>query len=127
MARKQKKDYEERSSDEEDIGEEEDGPPTVNPYEVLDLEHEATADDVKKAYRKMALKHHPGKRQFSHSKSSAYILQTRPQMARKKPPTRSSKRSPSHMPFYPTTAVASATTSQAAPQSRSKTTRTLTG
>jgi DnaJ family protein C protein 9 len=60
MARKQKKDYEERSSDDEEIGEEEDGPPTINPYEVLSLEREATADDVKKAYRKMALKHHPG-------------------------------------------------------------------
>ncbi|KAJ4408338.1 hypothetical protein N0V91_003342 [Didymella pomorum] len=61
MARKQKKDYEERSSDDEEIGEEEDGPPTINPYEVLGLEREATADDVKKAYRKMALKHHPDK------------------------------------------------------------------
>ncbi|KAJ4381695.1 hypothetical protein N0V86_003059 [Didymella sp. IMI 355093] len=61
MARKQKKDYEERSSDDEDIGEEEDGPPMINPYEVLGLEREATADDVKKAYRKMALKHHPDK------------------------------------------------------------------
>jgi len=127
MARKQKKDYEERSSDDEEIGAEEDGPPTVNPYEVLDLEHEATADDVKKAYRKMALKHHPGKRQVSHSQSSAYTLQTRPQMARKKLPTRSSKRSPPHMRFYPTTAAANATTSRVAPQSRSKTTRILTG
>ncbi|KAJ4342017.1 hypothetical protein N0V87_001343 [Didymella glomerata] len=61
MARKQKKDYEERSSDDEEIGEEEDGPPTINPYDVLGLEREATADDVKKAYRKMALKHHPDK------------------------------------------------------------------
>lgn len=61
MARKQKKDYEERSSDDEEIGEEDDGPPTINPYEVLGLEREATADEVKKAYRKMALKHHPGK------------------------------------------------------------------
>ncbi len=61
MARKQKKDYEDRSSEEEeDAGEEEDGPPAINPYEVLSLEHAATADDVKKAYRKMALKHHPG-------------------------------------------------------------------
>ena len=44
---------------EEDIGED-DGPPVVDPYEVLGLEKEATADDVKKAYRKLALKHHPG-------------------------------------------------------------------
>lgn len=62
MARKQKKEYEERSSEDEELSEEEDGLPTINPYEVLGLEHEATADDVKKAYRKMALKHHPGMR-----------------------------------------------------------------
>ncbi|KAF1923168.1 DnaJ-domain-containing protein [Didymella exigua CBS 183.55] len=61
MARKQRKDYEKSSSDDEDIGDEEDGPPTINPYEVLGLDREATADDVKKAYRKMALKHHPDK------------------------------------------------------------------
>ena len=65
MARKQKIDYEERSSDDEDIGEEADGPPTISPYEVLGLEREATADDVKKAYRRMALKHHPGTLRFS--------------------------------------------------------------
>ncbi|KAH8725021.1 hypothetical protein GQ44DRAFT_739826 [Phaeosphaeriaceae sp. PMI808] len=45
---------------EEDI-EGEDEPPVIDPYEVLGLETEATADDVKKAYRKMALKHHPDK------------------------------------------------------------------
>lgn len=63
MARKQKQD--EYSSDGEEIGEEEDGPPTVDPYEVLGLAHEATADDVKKSYRKMALKHHPGTKTLS--------------------------------------------------------------
>lgn len=66
-----RKDYEERSSDDEEIGEEEDGPPTINPYEVLGLEREATADDVKKAYRKMALKHHPGR---SKSNASTFVL-----------------------------------------------------
>lgn len=65
MTRKQTRDYEERSSDDEEIGEEEDGPPTIDPYEVLGLEHEATADDVKKSYRKMALKHHPGMSQLT--------------------------------------------------------------
>lgn len=35
-------------------------PPTVNPYEVLGLERDATPDEVKKAYRKAALKNHPG-------------------------------------------------------------------
>jgi DnaJ family protein C protein 9 len=47
------------SEDENDI-DEEDGPPTIDPYEVLGLEVEATADEVKKAYRKLALKCHPG-------------------------------------------------------------------
>ncbi|KAF2036505.1 DnaJ-domain-containing protein, partial [Setomelanomma holmii] len=48
--------------DEEGIeDDEEDGPPVIDPYEVLGLETEATADDVKKAYRKLALIHHPDK------------------------------------------------------------------
>lgn len=72
MARKQEKD--EYSSDDEEIGEEEDGPPTIDPYEVLGLTHEATADDVKKSYRKMALKHHPGMSPFT-SPCSMLILQ----------------------------------------------------
>ena len=46
--------------EQEDDIEEEEGPPAIDPYEVLGLETEATADDVKKAYRKLALKHHPG-------------------------------------------------------------------
>jgi hypothetical protein len=92
MARRQKKDYEERSSDDEEIGEEEDGPPTINPYEVLGLEHEATAEDVKKAYRKMALKHHPGMCYFPIHQIHANSLQTRPLRARRKLQTRSSRR-----------------------------------
>lgn len=36
-------------------------PPSVDPYAVLELETSATGDDVKKAYRKLALKHHPGR------------------------------------------------------------------
>ncbi|KAH6678810.1 DnaJ domain-containing protein [Plectosphaerella plurivora] len=38
-----------------------DSPPTINPYEVLALDREATADQVKSAYRKAALKNHPDK------------------------------------------------------------------
>lgn len=38
-----------------------DQPPTdINPYEVLGIEPDASADDIKSAYRKQALKHHPG-------------------------------------------------------------------
>jgi len=48
------------NEEQEDDIEEEEGPPSIDPYEVLGLEAEATADDVKKAYRKLALKHHPG-------------------------------------------------------------------
>lgn len=35
-------------------------PPIIDPYEVLGLEKTATEDEVKKAYRKAALKNHPG-------------------------------------------------------------------
>ena len=54
MARKAKK-----AVDSEELLDE---PPTsINPYEVLGLEKTATADNVKSAYRKAALKHHPDK------------------------------------------------------------------
>jgi DnaJ homolog subfamily C member 9 len=43
---------------EEDLVDED--PPSINPYEVLGLEKTASADEVKSAYRKAALKHHPG-------------------------------------------------------------------
>ncbi|KAI1078099.1 DnaJ domain-containing protein [Whalleya microplaca] len=36
-------------------------PPSINPYEVLDLERTATSDQIKSAYRKLALKNHPDK------------------------------------------------------------------
>lgn len=45
-------------SDHEDFADTE--PPTIDPYEVLGLERTATADQVKSAYRKAALKNHPG-------------------------------------------------------------------
>ena len=42
----------------EDIDEGE--PPVIDPYEVLGIDRDATADQVKTAYRKAALKNHPG-------------------------------------------------------------------
>ena len=36
-------------------------PPTeINPYEVLEIETKATSNDIKTAYRKLALRYHPG-------------------------------------------------------------------
>ncbi|KAI9890362.1 MAG: hypothetical protein M1814_004272 [Vezdaea aestivalis] len=36
-------------------------PSDINPYEVFEIESTATADEIKKAYRKLALIHHPDK------------------------------------------------------------------
>jgi len=42
----------------EDLAEE--PPSSINPYKVLEVDEKATADQIKTAYRKKALKHHPG-------------------------------------------------------------------
>ncbi|KAH6680304.1 putative DnaJ like protein subfamily C member 9 [Halenospora varia] len=45
--------------------------PSIEPYKVLGLEKTATADEIKSAYRKAALKHHPDKSP-EHLKSEAH-------------------------------------------------------
>jgi DnaJ-class molecular chaperone len=47
-----------------------DEPPTsINPYQVLDVEKDATPDRIKSAYRKAALQYHPGR----NNKSTPYL------------------------------------------------------
>lgn len=38
-----------------------DMPTSIDPYKVLGINSNANEDEVKKAYRKAALKHHPGR------------------------------------------------------------------
>jgi len=45
-------------SDDEELFDDE--PPACEPYTVLGIEKIATPDEIKSAYRKAALKHHPG-------------------------------------------------------------------
>lgn len=113
--------------EEEDVDLEADGPPSIEPYVVLGLTKVATAEDVKKAYRKMALKHHPGMRPTDNIEAISNSPQTRRPSTRKKPRTKLFKKLLSPMPFYLTTAVASATMSPAAPQRRSRTMTSLIG
>jgi hypothetical protein len=117
----------EEEEDEDEIGEE-DGPPSIDPYEVLGLEAEATVDDVKRAYRKLALKHHPGTvfLQLTATKMLT-IPKTRLPSPTKMPPIKPSKKSHSHTPSSPIITVASATTSLAARPKPSRTTRISTG
>lgn len=41
-------------------------PPKIEPYTVLGIEKTATAEEIKKAYRKAALQHHPGTSHIIH-------------------------------------------------------------
>jgi hypothetical protein len=110
--------------------------PTVDPYAELGVEKSATADDIKTAYRKAALKHHPGKPSYStvlmessrlsvcwilnSSSFRCYRLrlmrttaddssQTRRLQTRKMKPTPNFRRLPSHMLFSLTPSAENAT------------------
>lgn len=37
-----------------------DPPTSIDPYKVLEISEDASEEEVKKAYRRAALKHHPG-------------------------------------------------------------------
>lgn len=59
MARKQRKPVPDEEIEEDLIISDE--PPEINPYMILDLEETATTKEIKSAYRRQALIHHPDK------------------------------------------------------------------
>lgn len=113
--------------EDEDADLEADGPPVIDPYAVLSLDKDASADDVKKAYRKMALKHHPGMGFAKIELDVTNFLQIRHLRTRRKPPTKPFKRLHSHTLFSQMSDAASATTLLEALPKRSKTTMSSTG
>lgn len=92
----------------------------IDPYELLGIDREATADQVKSAYRKQALRTHPGTNlSFTISRPKANMMhpQTRypVRMQRKRRPRRNSSRSHSPTQFCRTRRGGSATMPRAIP------------
>jgi preprotein translocase subunit Sec63 len=57
-------------------------PNNINPYKVLEIEKSATPDQIKTAYRKLALKHHPGMLLFTTINSPFTNTQNRQSLGR---------------------------------------------
>ena len=94
-----------RARDEQQEREEEDitipsAPTTIDPYTILSVPQDATPEQIKTAYRKAALKHHPDKA----PEESKQLL------------TPNSKKSLSRTPSSATRGDATATISPAAPK-----------
>ena len=79
-----------------------DPPKEINPYEVLGVTKEATLKEVTSAYRKLALKHHPGvfltspSSSKSSSDQTATAKLTKPRQSRSRWP----RRRPPQIPRY---------------------------
>lgn len=71
MAPRKKKVMDEYEEEEGDFDEE---PPEINPYEVLAIDKTATESEITKAYRKAALKHHPGRSVTVNSQLYSHVV-----------------------------------------------------
>lgn len=77
-------------------------PPAIDPYEVLNLDRAATPDQIKSAYRKAALKNHPGTKPPSPPLLSLTLTKpasNHPLPNRQGPPRKAS-RSPHNLPIH---------------------------